>query len=77
MNWKDALTRSNTHTDYAIAELDLGLHVDFTANDLQKLVDAVATAERGRLAEKFNGVYACCCDADYTGGDLAKQIKSA
>lgn len=42
----------------------------------RKVVEKMVAAERERIAKKFTGVFACCCDAEYTGGDIAKSIRN-
>jgi hypothetical protein len=43
---------------------------------LAAFVEAELAAERERLAKVFEGVYACCCEDTYSGGDIASVIRS-
>lgn len=52
MNWKEVLLQIDTHSEYAVEDLERGLNVDFMAEDLQKLVDAAIAAERERWTQE-------------------------
>lgn len=51
--------------------------IDALLAERKNLLQMSVAAERERIAKKFEGVFACCCDVNYTGGDIAKSIRNA